>query len=179
MHGRSRTSRWRTSCAFSGFRPHPEPISPPMVPLPPNPQLQCFGLLMDLVPVHPIPRPSQPFGEFVISQTPESTEIVQATKLTPACGSSDSCAEPNVFRQGHKFGLLVLGHCSQCVTLPHVWLRQAGADRPGIQRLLELSVIPSRSPSGVRGARAERSFHWRPLLRLSKHPWSRRGQAGC
>src|SRR6266705_3255595 len=65
-----------------------------MAPLPPNPQLQCLGLLMDLVPVHPIPRPSQQFGEFVISQTPESTEIVQATKLAPACGSSDSCAEP-------------------------------------------------------------------------------------
>src|ERR1700692_4152836 len=66
----------------------------PMASLPPNPQLQCLRLLMDLVPVQPIPRPSQQFGEFVISQTPESTEIVQATKLTPACGSSDSCAEP-------------------------------------------------------------------------------------
>src|SRR5712664_531624 len=27
MHGRSRTSRSRTSCAFSSFRPHPEQIS--------------------------------------------------------------------------------------------------------------------------------------------------------
>src|ERR1700680_1360575 len=42
----------------------------PMAPLPPNPQLQCLRLLMDLVPVHPIPRPCQQFGEFVISQLP-------------------------------------------------------------------------------------------------------------
>src|ERR1700687_545589 len=66
----------------------------PMASLPPNPQLQSLRLLRDLVPVPPIPRPSQQFGEFVISQTPEFTEIVQANKLTPACGSSDSCAEP-------------------------------------------------------------------------------------
>ena len=66
----------------------------PIAPLAPNPQLQRLRLLVDLVPVHPIPRPSQQFGEFVISQTAQCTEIAETTKLTPAWASSDSCAEP-------------------------------------------------------------------------------------
>lgn len=56
----------------------------PVAALPPDPQFQGLRPLVDFMPVDSIARPSQQFGQFVIPQTAECTEIARFAKVIPA-----------------------------------------------------------------------------------------------
>src|SRR5512133_3310276 len=49
-------------------------------PLPPYPELKRLGPLVDLVPVAAVPRPTEQFRQFAVSQTAECTEISPIVK---------------------------------------------------------------------------------------------------
>src|SRR5260370_560312 len=54
---------------------------PPVPGFPPHPQLQCLGLLVNLVLVHPIPRPSQNLRPLAVSQAQQCSSEDPAFKI--------------------------------------------------------------------------------------------------
>src|SRR5580698_9829708 len=71
----------------------------PVTTLTTYPKLQRLCLLVDFMPVDPIPRPSQQLRQFTVSLTAESTRFSSPSEIQLASTPSYSCAEPNFGRQ--------------------------------------------------------------------------------
>ena len=62
--------------------------------LAPHPELQCFGLFINLMLVYPIAGPAQDSGPIVVSQSGSVAETPNHRKIYESKGRSDSCGEP-------------------------------------------------------------------------------------
>jgi hypothetical protein len=70
----------------------------PIPPFPADPKTKPLAWLIDLIPVHPVPRPLQDFREFVIGHPDSLAQMRDFKKARQNNLSTDSCGEPVLFR---------------------------------------------------------------------------------
>jgi hypothetical protein len=68
----------------------------PISPLPADPKTKAFARFIDLMTVHPVPRPLQDFREFVLGHLDSLAKMPDLGKARQMNFSTDSCGEPTI-----------------------------------------------------------------------------------
>ena len=66
----------------------------PIPPLSADPKTKAFARFIDLMPVHPVPRPLQDFREFIVCHLDSLAKMPNLGKARQINAFTDSCGEP-------------------------------------------------------------------------------------